>query len=83
MQSLSNNAHLSTMSNLSVQRLHSPLTHQIADQCHRAASRKVRSRPPFTCRARYGDSEELRTQKKALEALLKTSKDTDGMQVPP
>ncbi len=83
MQCLSNNAHLARTIDLSVQGLRSPLIRQIADQGHRAVSRKIRSRPSSTCRARYGDSEELRTQKKALEALLKTSKDTDGMQLLP
>ena len=55
------------------------MTRQIADQYQITLSRKVRIRPSLICRARYGESEELRSQKKALEALLKTSKEADGV----
>ena len=80
MQTLNMNAHNPRPFDLPVQGLHSPLIRQIADHSQRGVPQKLRNRPTSTCRARYGDSEELRTQKKALEALLKTSKVADGRQ---
>ena len=79
MQALNNSALTSRPRDIYIQGLCNPLTRQTADHCQTSVSRKSRSRPLLTCRARYGDSEELRTQKKALEALLKTSKEADGM----
>ena len=61
-----------------IHNIHSPLRFQIADHFQTTCSRKNRNRSNFSCQARFSDSEELRKQKKALEALLKTSKEAEG-----
>ena len=76
-QVLNNNVHLFKPSCSTAGRQHYPLVQQIVTQRSQPLQWiGARRKPGISCNARYGDDEELRNQKKALEALLRTYKET-------